>query len=122
MRSTASRRMIRRTTPVARSGTCFETRRLAAPLLWTRDGQELKRSENLGERLSMREHKIGRGGNVVDRGVRQSAGRLRGVADQRDNVWVIGIHRRLAVGGAEDLDLRVRIALEALDQDEVDGS
>ena len=33
---------------------------------------------------------------------------------------VVGIKRRLAVGGAKDLDLRQRIALEALDQDKVD--
>ena len=42
------------------------------------------------------------------------------VADQRDNVPVVGIKRRLAVGGAKDLDLRQGIALEALDQDKVD--
>jgi hypothetical protein len=33
----ASRRIIQETAPVARSGPCFETRRLAAPLLSTRD-------------------------------------------------------------------------------------
>ena len=45
----------------------------------------------------------------------------RRVADQRDNVRVFGIKRRLAVGAAKDLDLRQRIALEAFDQDKVDG-
>ena len=43
-------------------------------------------------------------------------------ADQRDNVPIVRIKRRLAVGGAKDLDLRQGIALEALDQDKVDCS
>ena len=34
---------------------------------------------------------------------------------------VIRVKRRLVIGGAKDLDLRVRIALEALDHDKVDG-
>ena len=33
---------------------------------------------------------------------------------------VVGIQRRLAVGDAKNLDLRQRIALEALDQNQVD--
>ena len=36
-----------------------------------------------------------------------------GVADQRDNVPVLGIKRRLAVGRAKDLDLGQGVALEA---------
>ena len=36
----------------------------------------LERGENLGERLGVREHKIGRAGDVVDRRVRQMGGRL----------------------------------------------
>jgi hypothetical protein len=35
----ASRRMIQRIALLARSGPCFETRRLGAPLLSTRDGE-----------------------------------------------------------------------------------
>ena len=67
----------------------------------------------------MREHEIRRGRDIVDQRVRQSA-RRNDVADQRDNVPIVRIKRRLAVGGAKDLDLRQGIALEALDQDKVD--
>ena len=68
----------------------------------------------------MCEHKIGRGGNVIDRSMRQTGGRHGGVADQRNDAWVIGVRQRLAVGGAKNLYLRQRIALETLDQDQID--
>ena len=69
----------------------------------------------------MGEHEVRGGGDVVNRGARQARRRLGRIGDQRDDVAVIGIERRLVIGGAKDLDLRQRIALEALDQDKVDG-
>ena len=69
--------------------------------------------------MSMREHEIRRGRDIVDRRVRQSA-RRNDVADQRDNVRVFRIKRWLAVGGAKDLDLRQGVALKAFDEDKVD--
>jgi len=54
-----------------------------------------------------------RGGSldVVDRRVRQAAGR-RDVADERHDPRVVRIERRLAARRAKDFDLGDRIALE----------
>src|SRR5271168_2335609 len=70
-----------------------------------------KRGENGGDWLSVGQHKIGRGGDVVDRRMRKSAGRLGGVDDQRDDVPIVGIKRRLAVGGAKHFNLWQEVAL-----------
>ena len=42
------------------------------------------------------------------------------IADEGDDVSVLRVHRRLAVGRAIDFDLGEGVALEALDQDQVD--
>ncbi len=54
----------------------------------------------------MGEHEVRGGGDVVDRCARQARGRLGRVADQRDDVRVFRVKRRLAIGDAKDLDLR----------------
>ena len=68
----------------------------------------------------MRKHEIGRGGDVVDRRMRQVSGRIEAIADQRNDAIVLRVDRRLAVGRTMDLDLGQGIALEPLDQNEVD--
>src|SRR5271156_771360 len=82
----------------------------------------LEPRENNTNRRRVRKHEIGRGGDVVDRRMRQVAGRIEAIADQRNDAIVLLVDRRLAVGGPIDLDLGQGVAPEAFDKDEVDRS
>src|ERR1700734_4186065 len=95
--------MIQETARVARLWNVL--RDAPSALLSTRDGWKLKRGKNFGERARMRKHEIGCGGDVVDRRVRQMRRRLGAVADQRDNIAVLRVDRRVAGGRPLDLDL-----------------
>ena len=76
--------------------------------------------ENGFDRLGVGKHKIGCGGDVVDRRMRQAAGGSTASLISATMLSSCGMERRLAVGRAIDLDLGQGITLEALDQDEVD--
>ena len=65
------------------------------------------------------QHHGGDGLDIIEMGGRQR-GFNRDVGRDADNAGIVGKQQRLAVGGAMHLDLAMRLALEALDDDEID--